>query len=100
VIALLGSVVPELMAAIFGSFQFLILPRKIPAKVSGSRFSLLTPLTLNATDTTPSVVGIWVSAESPPAEVMSVAPIGTSLAPKSTVFLMNCWMPAPEPTAW
>ena len=31
-------------------------------------------------------------------DVISAAVIGTSLAPKSTVFLVNCWMPAPEPT--
>ncbi len=30
----------------------------------------------------------------------SAALSGTSVAPKSTVLAVNCWMPPPEPMAW
>jgi len=46
------------------------------------------------------VVGISTRVSAPPAAVSSACVIGTSLAPKSTVPLVYCWMPAPEPTAW
>ena len=100
VMLVLGNVAPEFSAAMAGSFHFLMWPRKMLASVVESRFSELTPEMLNAIETTPRVTGIWVSVSGPPADVMSAAAIGTSVAPKSTVFLMNCWMPAPEPTAW
>jgi len=51
---------------------------------------LLTPERLYAIAMTPSVAGICVRLSAPPAEVMSADPIGTSLAPNSTVPLMNC----------
>ena len=44
-----GSVAPELSAAIFGSFQVLIAPLKMPAMVSASSFRSVRPATLYAT---------------------------------------------------
>ena len=85
-----GSETPEFSAAMAGSFHLLMWPRKIPARVSASRFSLSTPERLNAMETTPNVTGICVSESGPPADVMSAPAIGTSVAPKSTVFLTNC----------
>ena len=41
--SLSGSVAPLLLAAIAGSFHFLIVPRKIPATLAESRFSSLMP---------------------------------------------------------
>ena len=55
---------------------------------------------LKAIEMTPSVAGICVRVSGPPADAMSAAAMGTSLAPKSTVPAMNCLMPAPEPTDW
>jgi hypothetical protein len=41
--SLSGSVAPGLFAAIFGSFHFLMSPRKMPATLSASRFRSVTP---------------------------------------------------------
>ena len=46
VIAVAGSVTPGLRAAIFGSFQVVMVPRYIPATVSASSFRSVTPGTL------------------------------------------------------
>src|SRR5215213_3637948 len=46
VIGASGSVAPELSLAIFGSFQFLMLPLKISASTSAFSTSLSTPSTL------------------------------------------------------
>jgi hypothetical protein len=43
-----GSEAPEFSAAIFGSFQVVIAPLKIPAMVAASSFRSLTPSTLYA----------------------------------------------------
>ncbi len=99
--ALLGSVAPEFCAVIAGSFHFVMWPRKMLASVGPSSCSLLRPDRLYAIEMTPSVVGTWTSALEPPGTLaMSASPIGTSLAPKSTVPFWNCEMPAPEPTDW
>ena len=42
----LGSVTPEFVALIDGSFHVVIEPSKMPAIVSGASFSVFTPLTL------------------------------------------------------
>jgi len=49
----------------------------------------------------PSATGICTT-ELPvlPANANSEAFIGTSVAPKSTVLLVNCLMPPPEPMPW
>ncbi len=48
VMARSGSVTPSFVAAIAGSFQFVIVPAKMPAIVAGSRLSESTPSRLNA----------------------------------------------------
>src|SRR5437764_11080565 len=83
------------------SFQVLILPAKMPATVSGESLRLATPERLYSTAMPPPDQGTVVTW--PPlatAPCSSVADIGTSEAPKSTVPAVNCWMPAPEPTPW
>ena len=83
------------------SFQVLILPAKMPATVSGESLRLATPERLYSTAMPPPDQGTVVTW--PPlatAPCSSVADIGTSEAPKSTVPAVNCCMPAPEPTPW
>src|SRR5205085_4948321 len=57
VIAVLGRLTPELSALIFGSFQVLILPEKMPAMVAGDSFRLLTPDRLYAIVIGPMMTG-------------------------------------------
>ena len=98
-----GRVAPELRAAILGSFHFLMVPRKMPARVSESSLSEATPDTLYAATMAPNTVGMCSTlapAFAASAAAISVSFMGASLAPKSTVILVNWVMPPPEPTAW
>src|SRR4051812_25216440 len=96
-----GRLAAELSALMAGSFQVLILPAKMPASVSGESFRSLRPERLYSTAIPPADHGTVVTW--PPlatAPCSSVALMGTSVAPKSMVPAVNCWMPAPEPTPW
>src|SRR6478735_1564304 len=57
VTAVLGRVAPGLSAAIFGSFQVLMVPMKMPARVSADSSSSLTPLRLYDTVMGAATVG-------------------------------------------
>ena len=70
------------------------------ASVVPSSLTLSMPGRLYAIATTPMIVGSCTSVASPPAAAISVAVMGTSEAPKSTVFFVNAWMPPPDPIAW
>jgi len=41
---------------------------------------------------------MWITL--PFTAAISLSDIGASLAPKSTVPWVNCWMPPPEPIDW
>ena len=84
-----------------GSFQVFTLPAKMPATVSGESLRPLTPERLYSTAMPPPVQGmVWTWPPLATAAASSVADMGTSVAPKSMVPAVNCWMPAPEPTPW
>src|SRR3954447_6182367 len=100
--AVLGSLTPELTLAIAGSFQVLILPRKMFATTSGVSTSLSTPGTLYATAIGPAAIGRFhaglpwqrfAAAATSPLSAFSAE----SEPAKSTWPALNCWMPAPEP---
>src|SRR5437764_6093102 len=86
-------------AAIILSFQVLTLPAKIEASVSGLSFRLGTLERLYSMATPPPDHGMWRTW--PPFATAADSSSGfmtASLAPKSTVPAVNCWMPAPDPT--
>ena len=96
-----GSLTPGLSFAIAGSFQVLILPRKMSAIVGAVELQAR----LDALD----VVGDGHGAEHRRdvhrlalrlAAVISSSVIAASVAPKSTVPAVNCAMPPPEPMPW
>jgi len=92
-----GSFRPGLAAAMAGSFHFVIRPRKISAYAfRDSRSGADSSGRLYARTTLPAVIGINCTPLSTLAISSSV--IAASLAPKSTVLLVNCVMPAPLPT--
>src|SRR5437660_10805820 len=96
-----GRVTPALSFLMAGSFQVLILPAKMPATASGESFRSVTPERLYSTAMPPPVHGMVCTP--PPlatAPCSSAADMGTSVAPKSMVPAVNCWMPAPDPTPW
>src|SRR5207248_625746 len=96
-----GSATPLLPALIAGSSHFLIFPAKMPATVCGASFRLVTPLTLNSTAIAPAAHGMCSTGPTlASAGVCSNGFMTTSDPAKSMVPAMNCWMPAPEPTAW
>ena len=95
-----GSFTPGLSAAIRGSFHFVILPRKMSARVAPSNLSFVAAQH-------GEVVGHDDRAEHgrdvehialDGRDLLSV--IGPSVAPKSTVPSVNCRMPPPEPMDW
>ena len=94
-----------LSAAIAGSFQVVILPRKMPAIVGPSRLRFVigfvsTPATLKMTTTAPSAVGTWSILVPAGRAAISVSFMAASVAPKSTVCCVMSVIPAPEPSAW
>ena len=60
-----GKLVPELIAAIAGSFQVVMPPLKILARVAPSRFSEVTPLMLYVTAMGPNTTGRFQAGEPP-----------------------------------
>src|SRR5437868_14366992 len=96
-----GRVTPELSFLMAGAFQVLILPEKMPATASGESLRSGTPGRLYSTAMPPPVHGmVCTRPPLPTAAASSVADIGTSLAPKSMVPAVNCWMTAHAPTPW
>ncbi len=80
---------------IFGSFQFVIWPRKMFARALPVRWRwALIPGTLYDTTVAASAHGIW---RTPLAFEAWSGVIGASLAPKSTVRAVICAIPAPLP---
>src|SRR4051812_16030230 len=108
-IGVFGSVVPALSAAIFGSFQVLIVPEKMPARTSGESLRLCTPGRLYVKTIAPAVIGVCTALLVLPAPVpvpqrasaafCSSSFISESLPAKSTWLSLKDWMPAPEPVA-
>ena len=85
-----------LSALSFGSFQFEISPRKMPASVAGVKRTTQLPIPgrLYGTEIAESAHGIWTQ---PPHFVVWSGDIGASEAPKSTVRAVIAAIPAPEP---
>src|SRR5450755_5197253 len=99
--AVLGRLAPGLAAARAGSFQVAILPRKMPAMISGViLIGAESPVRLYATTTAPKVVGTSIGAPFVAATAMSESERKASEPPKSTVFCCQSLTPAPEPTDW
>src|SRR5205085_1028491 len=96
-----GRLALELSFLMRGSFQVLTLPAKMPATAAGESLRSVMPERLYSTAMPPPVHGIvctWPPLATAPCS--SAADMGMSLAPKSMVPAVNCWMPAPEPTPW
>ncbi len=93
-----GSLTPGFSAAIAGSFQVLILPRKMLPRVGPSSFSApgAMPATLITGTTPPITDGNWAR----PAAASSSGFSGASEEPKSTVAALIWAIPPPEPMDW
>src|SRR5262249_29861220 len=90
-----GRSAPGLAAAIRGSFQLLIVPRKMPATIGPvSRRWAGAPSTLYGTVVADSAHGIWTQSAHPFAWS---GVIGASEAPKSTVRPVIASIPPPDP---
>jgi hypothetical protein len=98
VIAVSGSFALGFSLAIAGSFQVFTEPRKMSASTAPLRVSSLAliPGRLNTATTPPITAGNC----SRPFLFRSSPDIGSSDAPKSTVFEVICLTPPPEPIAW
>ena len=92
-----GSFTPGFVAASFGSFHLVMVPRKIPAMVAPSSLSCVLPRAgrFQVSTTAPITVGRW--STTPCAAFIWSCVIGPSVAPKSTVFSVYCLIPPPEP---
>ena len=86
-----------MLAAIFGSFHLVIVPRKMSATFWLSSWSLSTPGTLKMTTTAPSAVGTWRILVPAGSAAISSSFIAASEAPKSTVCSVIALIPPPEP---
>src|SRR5919198_4698271 len=90
-----GRLLPMLSFLIAGSSHFRIFPRKMLARTPPVRcrwFGSESPR--YAIDVADSAQGIWTQ----PLHAANCSGVsGASLAPKSTVRLMICWIPPPEP---
>ena len=93
-----GSFTSGLAAAIAGSFQVVILPRKMSASSAPVRRSwpAATPSRLTTGTTPPIAEGNWPR----PAWASSALSSGLSEEPKSTVPALIWAMPPPEPIDW
>src|SRR4051794_26412054 len=98
-----GSCTPGLSAAIFGSFQVLIVPEKMPDRTAGDSLRFWTPGRLYVKTIAPAVMGMWIALLPVPQRVSaafcSSSFISESLPAKSTWLSLKDWMPAPEPVA-
>src|SRR5579871_6054230 len=94
--AVLGRVTPGLRAAIFGSFQVLMVVAKIPPRTSASSFRLFTPLRLYDTVMGAATVGKYRTV--PPLKVDSV-PGAMALSEPAhwTTWPARSVLPLPEP---
>ncbi|CNJ97763.1 Uncharacterised protein [Mycobacterium tuberculosis] len=91
---------PLLSAWIAGSFQVVMAPLKIFAKVGPSRVSDVTVLMLKVTAMGPNTTGRFHAGEPPQrcwAAVASSGFSGESEPPKSVCLPLNSLIPAPEP---
>src|SRR4029077_13534313 len=91
----LGRLTPLLIDLIFGSFHFLMVPMKMPARTGPvSLRPQPTPVTWYGIDVAENAHGIWTQ----PLQAVAWSGVsGASLAPKSTVRAVICWMPAGVP---
>src|ERR1700686_2883985 len=97
VIAVLGRATPLLSFWIAGSFQLVILPMKMLARVGPSMCSrFFTPGRLYITDVAASAQGIWTQ---PLQAVNWSGESGASLAPKSPARPVGALIPPLEPIA-
>ena len=93
-----GSGMPPLRATMAGSFQWVIRPRKMSARVAPSSFiaPARTPSRLTIGTTPPITDGNWAR----PDFSSSSGGSGLSLEPKSTVPALIWAIPPPEPIDW
>ena len=99
-IVVAGSVVPELSAAIAGSFHLVILPEKICAIVGADSCRLVTPLRWYATAIGPTTIGrstAWPDLQRLSAEVLSEPFSGESEPAKTIWPWLKLVTPAPDP---
>src|SRR5437867_10734683 len=89
-----GRETPGLTLVIAGSFHFFTLPRKMSASRGPVNFNS-TFGRLYAGTTAPRTVG--KCRIGPGADFSCSSVIGPSLAPKNTVWEINCLIPPPEP---
>ncbi len=91
-----GNSNPELISFILGSSHLVIFPMNISAIMGPVSFNSLSAICgkLYAITTEPIVSGICTA---PIAFFSSSAFSGASVAPKSTVFSINCFTPPPLP---
>jgi hypothetical protein len=95
-----GSFAPGFSFAMAASFQFLILPSKIFARVGASRTRFSTPERLYATAIGPATIGRsmpWPPVQTFLEAVTSSGFSAESEPAKATVPCVNAVMPAPEP---
>src|ERR1700722_111537 len=97
VIAELGRLTPGLSAVIAGSFQVLIWPWKIFARVVASSFSPVMPDRLYAMAIGPTCTGKYSTVLPAGTLDVSEAGIGESEPAKSTVLEYRSLRPVPEP---
>src|SRR3954453_636949 len=96
-IGVAGSVAPELSFAIAGSFQCVILPRKMSASTGPLRLSLAgAPFRLYEASVAPRAHGTWT--QSLQAEPWAEGS-GASLAPNYAVRALSFAIPTPGPIA-
>ena len=96
VISIGGSATPAFSRAMAGSFQLVILPRKMSASTGPLNFSSLeTPGMLYTGATAPTTVGRWTMRRGAASSSSSV--IGVSVAPKKTNKSVSCRIPPPDP---
>src|SRR3954470_4774635 len=96
----LGSLTPGLAVAIAGSFQVVILPWKMLARVGPSSLRPdFTPLMLYEAVIAPKNTGIWIG--SPLVSVLTSSGVSAGSEPANcAVPCASAAMPAPEPTGW
>ena len=90
------------MAAIFGSFQFVIVAEEDARRSSAAveLVGFVDARQLKMTTTAPSAVGTWSIFVPAGSAAISSSFIAASDAPKSTVCSVIALMPPPEPIDW